>query len=350
MQSSDKPSKFNIPFANGGSKRTIPQSSQIGITDGAASLTDGFPPLTFIPTSAGGKGPSGLDFNGLLNQITAAERWTMAGAGYPWDSAFSSAIGGYPKGARVLKSDGSGYWQSTTENNITNPDTGGAGWVSDLTNKTITAGKVLGRDTSGNGVVQELPIAVDSNGNVGIGVFPNYKVDIASSGLSATLTPILSVSDGVNSTIQLSQTTTYSQVYANNALSFGVYGAERARIDSSGNFLFNSGYGSVATAYGVRAWVKFNGTGATGAQTISASGNISSVVKNNTGTYTVNFASAMHDANYVANVSAGTGGGVPGNATAYYNNITSSSFQIQTYSTTGSAASDFAHIGVSVIR
>ena len=32
-----------------------------------------------------------------------------------------------------------------------------------------TAGKVLGRDTSGSGVVQELPIAVDTSGNVGIG-------------------------------------------------------------------------------------------------------------------------------------------------------------------------------------
>jgi hypothetical protein len=32
------------------------------------------------------------------------------------------------------------------------------------------------------------------------------------------------------------------------------------RIDSSGNLLFNSGYGSVAKAYGCRAWVNFNGT------------------------------------------------------------------------------------------
>jgi hypothetical protein len=36
---------------------------------------------------------------------------------------------------------------------------------------------------------------------------------------------------------------------------------EKMRIDSSGNLLFNSGYGSAATAYGCRAWVNFNGTG-----------------------------------------------------------------------------------------
>jgi hypothetical protein len=32
------------------------------------------------------------------------------------------------------------------------------------------------------------------------------------------------------------------------------------RIDSSANLQFNSGYGSVATAYGCRAWVNFDGT------------------------------------------------------------------------------------------
>ena len=32
-------------------------------------------------------------------------------------------------------------------------------------------------------------------------------------------------------------------------------------IDNSQNLKFNSGFGSVATAYGVRAWVNFNGTG-----------------------------------------------------------------------------------------
>ena len=42
-------------------------------------------------------------------------------------------------------------------------------------------------------------------------------------------------------------------------------------LDGSGNFKFNSGYGSVATAYGCRAWVNFNGTGTVA---IRASGNV----------------------------------------------------------------------------
>lgn len=64
------------------------------------------------------------------------------------------------------------------------------------------------------------------------------------------------------------------------------------------NLQFNSGYGSNATAYGCRAWVNFNGVPAS--PTIRASGNVSSVTKNGTGDYTVNFATAMVDGNYVA--------------------------------------------------
>ncbi len=70
---------------------------------------------------------------------------------------------------------------------------------------------------------------------------------------------------------------------------------ERARIDSSGNFLFNSGYGSAATAYGCRAWVNFNGTGVVA---IRSSGNVTSITDNGVGDYTVNFTNAMPDANY----------------------------------------------------
>ena len=67
---------------------------------------------------------------------------------------------------------------------------------------------------------------------------------------------------------------------------------------SSSNLQFNSGYGSVATAYGCRAWVNFDGTGTVA---IRASGNVSSITDNGTGDYTVNFTTAMPDANYAAN-------------------------------------------------
>jgi hypothetical protein len=65
--------------------------------------------------------------------------------------------------------------------------------------------------------------------------------------------------------------------------------------NGSGDLQMNSGYGSVATAYGCRAWVNFNGTGTVA---IRASGNVSSITDNGTGNYTVNFTTAMPDANY----------------------------------------------------
>lgn len=132
MQSSNIPSKIPVPFANaaGGSYvNTIPVNSQIGITNGRASLADGFPPLTFTPIASGGVPPFGSDMNGILKEITAIQQWQEAGGFFPYDSAFSTIIGGYPKGAVLQASTQVGLWISTVENNTTNPDTGGAGWV-----------------------------------------------------------------------------------------------------------------------------------------------------------------------------------------------------------------------------
>jgi hypothetical protein len=53
-----------------------------------------------------------------------------------------------------------------------------------------------------------------------------------------------------------------------------------------------------APVYACRAWVNFNGTTTT--PTIRASGNVSSVTRNGTGDYTVNFSTAMPDVNYSA--------------------------------------------------
>jgi len=56
-----------------------------------------------------------------------------------------------------------------------------------------------------------------------------------------------------------------------------------------------------APVYACRAWVNFNGTGTVA---IRASGNVSSITDNGTGDYTVNFTTAMPDANYSVQVSA----------------------------------------------
>jgi hypothetical protein len=65
-------------------------------------------------------------------------------------------------------------------------------------------------------------------------------------------------------------------------------------LSASANLSFNSGFGSAAIAYGCRAWIAFSGA----TPTISNNGNVSSLTKNATGNYTINFTNAMPDANY----------------------------------------------------
>jgi hypothetical protein len=106
---------------------------------------------------------------------------------------------------------------------------------------------------------------------------------------------------------------------------------EQMRITSTGLLQFNSGFGSVATAYGCRAWVNFNGTGTVA---IRASGNVTSITDNGTGDYTVNFTNAMPDANYCvagwAKDSNNTGALMT--VSAFDNNtMTSSACQIRLY-------------------
>jgi len=72
-----------------------------------------------------------------------------------------------------------------------------------------------------------------------------------------------------------------------------------------------------APIYAARAWVNFNGTSTVA---IRASGNVSSITDNGAGDYTVNFTTAMPDANYCFNLSAndnGTGTGGPAQADGY---------------------------------
>ena len=73
----------------------------------------------------------------------------------------------------------------------------------------------------------------------------------------------------------------------------------RLRVTATGLFQFDSGYGDIATAYGCRAWVNFNGSAG-----IRASGNVSSVTDNGAGDFTINFTTAMPDANYAVTCNA----------------------------------------------
>jgi hypothetical protein len=128
---------------------------------------------------------------------------------------------------------------------------------------------------------------------------------------------------------------------------------ERMRIDSNGNLQFNSGYGSVATAFGCRAWVNFNGTGTVA---IRASGNVTSITDNGTGDYTVNFTTAMPDENYAcigtSNLATGfTFVVAPGQAGSPFTGTkTTSALRITTQVTGAGGAQDPSQVSISILR
>ena len=105
-----------------------------------------------------------------------------------------------------------------------------------------------------------------------------------------------------------------------------------------------------APIYACRAWVNFNGTGTVA---IRASGNVSSITDNGTGDYTVNFTTAMPDANYAVNVTGQVtlgsfyGMGAVNGATA----PATTSVRIVSLNNVGGAAlSDATYMNVAIFR
>jgi len=80
---------------------------------------------------------------------------------------------------------------------------------------------------------------------------------------------------------------------------------ERMRLDSAGGLSFNAGFGSVAPAFGCRAWIFFAAT--SGTITVQGSGGVSSVTRNAAGSHIINLSTAMPDVNFCVNVTSGSG-------------------------------------------
>jgi hypothetical protein len=91
-----------------------------------------------------------------------------------------------------------------------------------------------------------------------------------------------------------------------NNVSVTTGGIERFRIDGNGA-MFSPIIGDTVRLphFACRAWINFSGTvaGSGASQTVRGSGNVSSVVRQGSGTgvYTINFATSMPDANYCVN-------------------------------------------------
>jgi hypothetical protein len=103
-----------------------------------------------------------------------------------------------------------------------------------------------------------------------------------------------------------------------------------------------------APIYPCRAWVNFNGTGTVA---IRGSGNVSSITDNGTGDYTVNFTTALPDANYSVAATVGQGGA--GNTGIAYGTLESAApttSAVRLRASQGSANLDMSYNFVSIFR
>jgi hypothetical protein len=218
---------------------------------------------------------------------------------------------------------------------------------------------------------------IDSSGNVGIGIS-----DPASYSGRLTVAGNVAASAGNNLRVWDSANTTYVQMnspanrtvrWTNDAGteyfrfgSAGQLGIAGANYGSSGQVLTSNGSSSApswqspsggittttgsAPYYGARAWVNFNGSGTV---SIRASVNVSSISDNGTGDYTVNFSTAMPDANYNISGSCGrNGSGANANIMSVADNTsapTTSAVRINTRGDNGTST-DIDLVSVSIHR
>ena len=197
---------------------------------------------------------------------------------------------------------------------------------------------------------------IDSNGNMGVGTSsPGSGIRLDVLGGEIRAGRVDSASEGGQVSFSRSSdnaTAWYLDAFGNTSTpSFRIVdvsaGAVRATFDSSGNFQFNSGYGSAATAYGCRAWVHWDGTGTVA---IRGSGNVSSVGDNNTGDYQVNFTTAMPDGNYsVSGSVTATGGGAFFINTDVSGAYSASAVRIQ-IATSAGVTTDRNNINIAIFR
>lgn len=268
------------------------------------------------------------------------------------------------------------YDADTTKNDVANTFT--ANQVISVTDNTNAALRITQLGT-GNALVVEdssnpdsTPFVINSSGNVGIGTNnPATKLtigDITDSNNEAQvnangtgLASFIVNSNGIQAAKFAINTSGSTDAYGitNNAvglhtlnsatsLTFGTNATRRMSIASDGSFSAVIPSGSVIyPAFWCRAWVNFNGTGTVA---IRGSGNVSSITDNGTGQYTLNFTTAMPDANYSAVGSAGESNTSIGDRQLSTYPINTSSCKVVSGQTASSSVYDAANVHVAIFR
>lgn len=98
--------------------------------------------------------------------------------------------------------------------------------------------------------------------------------------------------------------------------------------------------------YTAAAWVNFNGTGAVA---IRAAGNVASITDNGVGDYTVNFTTALADANYSATISSAVNATTAGVSSPIGAAPTASALRLKAYGATF-VATDSEFVNVTIHR
>ncbi len=110
----------------------------------------------------------------------------------------------------------------------------------------------------------------------------------------------------------------------------------------------NSAVASFSAQVGsVKAWVNFNGTGTVA---IRAAFNVSSITDNGVGSYTINFTSALQDANYAASGFAGDALFSVGITVSTFGTVTQTASAFRFNTTYNGTGYDSTHVHLAIFR
>ena len=118
-------------------------------------------------------------------------------------------------------------------------------------------------------------------------------------------------------------------------------------ISGSNGIVFPDATSMQTGQQAVKAWVNFDGTGVVA---IRAGYNVASITDNGTGDQTVNFTTAIVDANYSF---VASGGNISSNANVSTNAMTApstTSCRLRSFTSTGSAYLDVGYVSVAIFR
>jgi len=303
-----------LPIANGGTNSSATATAGgVGYGTGTAHAYTAAGTAGQVLTSNGSGAPTWATASGGSGTVTSVGQTFTGGlisvAGSPVTTSGTLALTVAGTSGGIPYFSGASTWASSAALASNALMVGGG------------AGAAPATVTTGTGVVAALGV---NTGSAGAFVVNGGALGTPSSGTVTNLTGTASIN--INGTV----------------------GATTPAAGTFTSLQFNSGYGSSATAYGCRAWVNFNGTGTIA---IRGSGNVTSITDNGTGDYTVNFTTAMPDANYAFFGTAGRGAS---NADSLVNENVSTvptTSAVRFGTTTGAGTlTDMSYVNVSIFR